>query len=103
MTTTVHIDDELHAMLREIAEREDRSVDQVLEDAVRRYRKEQFWKGVYADLARLRSDPEEWKRYQAEITLWDSTSDDALDNEEPYYTPEEEEEIRAEYARTRRG
>lgn len=101
MTTTVRLDDELHATLREIAEREDRSIGQVIEDAVRRYRKETFWEGVYADLTRLRSDPVAWQSYQAEIAMWDSTAGDGLENEDPYYTPEEEAEIDAEYARTR--
>jgi len=103
MTTTVHIDDELHTMLREIAEREDRSIDEVLDDAVRRYRRERFWEGVRDDLDRLKSDPVAWRSYRDEISLWESTSGDGLENEEPYYTPEEEAEIDAEYARTRRG
>jgi hypothetical protein len=35
-----------------------------------------------------------------EITAWDQLSGDGLEHEEPYYTPEEEEETRAAAAGT---
>ncbi len=93
MANTVRVDDRLHATLREIALEEKRSIGQVIEDAVRQYRKERFWAGVEEDLARLRADPVAWKDYQDEIALWDTLAGDGLENEEPYYTPEEEAEL----------
>lgn len=53
------------------------------------------------DYERLRSDPVAWQDYLDEIQMLEGTSMDSLANEEPYYTAEEEAEIRAEYARTR--
>lgn len=100
MTTSVRIDKKLHNRLRTIAESEHRSMGQVLEDAVRHYERERFWQGVQEDFARLRANPGAWQSYQDEISLWDATGGDGLENEEPYYTPEEEAEIDAEYART---
>lgn len=38
----------------------------------------------------MRADPVAWKDYLDEIALWDTLSGDGLENEEPYYTPEEE-------------
>lgn len=95
MANTVRVDDRLHATLREIALEEKRSIGQVIEDAVRQYRKERFWAEFQEDYARLRADPVAWKDYQDEIALWDTLAGDGLENEEPYYTPEEEAELAA--------
>jgi hypothetical protein len=103
MTTTIRINEKLHATLRETAEAEHRPIGQVIEDAVRRYQREKFWQGVHEDFARLRSDPIAWHGYQEEIALLEGGSLDGLEHEEPYYTPEEEAEIRAEHARAQRG
>lgn len=93
MAKSVRVDDRLHATLREIAQEEKRSIGQVIEDAVKQYRKEQFWVGVEEDLARLRTDPVAWKDYQDEIALWDTLAGDGLEDEEPYDMPEEEAEL----------
>lgn len=103
MTTTVRVDDRVHSILSEIAADEHRSLGQVIASAIELYRKEQFWKGVQDDFARLQADPVAWKGYQDEAALWDATASDGLENEEPYYSPEEEAEIDAEYARTYGG
>ena len=65
------------------------------------FERELYWKGVRDDYERLRSDPVAWQDYLNEVRLLDGGSMDSLANEEPYYTTEEEAEIRAEYARTR--
>lgn len=100
MATTVRVDERVAAQLREIALEEHRSMGQVIAEAVARYQKERFWDGVHADFVRLRSDPDAWRSYQEEIVLFTGGSGGTLDNEPPYYTREEEDEIRAEYART---
>ncbi len=65
--------------------------------------KEKFWAGVHEDYARLKADPVAWLDYQVEIALFEGASLDGLVGEPPYYTPEEEEEIRVEHARTKHG
>ncbi len=95
MAKSVRVDERLHATLQEIAQEEKRSIRQIIEDAVRQYRKERFWAGVEEDLARLRADPVAWKDYQDEIAVWDTLASDGLENAEPYYTPEEEAELAA--------
>jgi hypothetical protein len=103
MSTMVRVDDKLHATLREISEAERRPIGQIIEEAVKRYQREKFWHGVRQDFARLRSDSGAWQEYQAEIALLQGGSLDGLEREEPYYTPEEEDEIRAEHAQAQRG
>ncbi len=95
MANTVRVDEQLHATLRAIALEEKRSIGQVIEDAIKRYRKERFWAEFQEDYARLRADPVAWNDYQDEIALWDTLSGDGLENEEPYYTPEEEAQLAA--------
>ncbi len=103
MATTVRVDDKLHVTLREIAHAEQRSIGQVIEDAVERYQKEKFWQGVQEDFARLHADPAARNDYQDEIALLEAGLADSLRQEEPYYTLEEEEEIRDGFAATRHG
>lgn len=103
MATTIRVDDKAHATLLELAQEEHRPIRQVVEDAIEHYRREKFWKGVHEDYERLRADPVAWKEYQDEIRLLEGGSMDGLENEPPYYTEEEEQEIRAEIARTKNG
>jgi predicted transcriptional regulator len=100
MASTVRVDPKLHARLREIAEAEHRPIGQVIEDAIRQYEREKFWRDVNDSVERLRADPAAWQAYQDEIALFESGSLDGLEAEEPYYTAEEEEAILAEHART---
>jgi hypothetical protein len=71
---TVRVAPKLHAKLRALSETEHRSISQIIEEAVDRYQKEIFWKAMHESFARLRSDPEAWREYQEEATLWDSVS-----------------------------
>ena len=100
MASTVRVEDKLHARLRQLAADEHRPIGQVIEDAIARYEREKFWQGVHEDFARLHADPAAWRDYQEEVMTWEATAGDGLEDEAPYYTPEEEEEIRAHYART---
>lgn len=65
--------------------------------------KHQFWQRARESVERLKADPVAWQSYLDEIATWDGMADDGLAGEMPYYTPEEEAEIEAEYARTYRG
>lgn len=103
MATTVRVEDRVATALREVAVEEGRPIGKVIEDALTRYRTEKFWAGVHADFARLRSDSVAWNSYQDEIASFEGGSMDGLEDEPPYYTREEEEEIRAEHARAESG
>jgi hypothetical protein len=86
---TVRIDPKLHATLRALSEAEQRSINQIIEDAVERYQQAAFWQALHDGFALLRADPVAWSEYQAEAALWDSVSGDGLDDEEPYFSAEE--------------
>ena len=96
----VKISSSSHARLREIAKVEQRPMGDIVNDLIERYELEQFWKQAHEAVERLRSDPVAWKDYRDEALMLQGGSMDGLENEPPYYTPEEEEEILAEHART---
>lgn len=97
----VKLKPQTHAKLQAIAREEERPMAELVTFLVDRYERERFWKGVEEDLARLKANPVAWKDYQDEIALWDQLAGDGLQNEESYYTPEEEREILAEVAANR--
>lgn len=84
-STTIRVDPRTHAILRELSEQEHKPIGQLVTEAVERYRDEKFWQEMEGALARLKADPAAWEDYQDEIALWDTTSGDGLENEEPYY------------------
>jgi predicted transcriptional regulator len=86
---TVRVAPKVHATLRELAAAEQRSIGQVIADAVDRYQKETFWRAMREGFARLRADPAAWGEYQDEAALWDSASGDGVEDEEPYFTAAE--------------
>ncbi|HWK81232.1 MAG TPA: hypothetical protein VNP95_10695 [Thermomicrobiales bacterium] len=57
--------------------------------------RERFWIGVQEDLARLKQNPAAWQDYQDELAFLDRSAGDGLQDEPPYYTPEEEQAILA--------
>lgn len=95
MSTTVRVESQLAERLRQIAKEEQRSIGQVISEAIDDYQKQKLWARVQEDFARLRANPAAWKDYQDELSVFDGSSLDGLENEPPYYTPEEAEIIRA--------
>lgn len=99
-TVPVKVSAKNHARLREWAKEDRRSMSDIVNDLIEQHERERFWDGVREDYERLRRNPAAWKDYQDEIALYEGASMDGLEDEEPYYSPEEEEEIRAEAARS---
>ena len=93
MATTVRVDEEVAARLRDLAAAEHRPIGQVIRDAMEQYEKEKFWREVETSVARLHADPVAWQDYQDEIRFFEGGSMDGLKEEEPYYTEAEVEEI----------
>jgi len=101
--TVVKLKADVHAELQEMAREENRAMGDIVADSLQRYRKERFWERARLSVERLQAQPAAWEDYKREIAIWDGMAGDGLENEEPYYTPEEEAEIEAEYARTYGG
>jgi predicted transcriptional regulator len=89
---TVRVESKVHATLRALAAAEQRSISQVIEEALDRYQEEKFWTAMHDGFARLRANPAAWADYQAEAALWDAASGDGLEDDEPYFSAEEAED-----------
>jgi len=101
--SVVKISPSSHAKLQDMSRNEQRPMGEIVNDLIERYEREQFWMSARESVERLRADPVAWKDYLDEVALWDQTSGDGLENEEPYYTPEEEREILANVRRDKDG
>jgi hypothetical protein len=88
------------AKLQEIARGEKRPMREVITDLLDRYDEEQFWARVRQQIADLKAVPNAWKDYLDETAAWDTLSGDGLEEEEPYYSPEQEREILRDAANT---
>ena len=66
------------AVLRDLAKREGKPMQAVLDEAIEHFQRDKFLDEVNAAYAALRSDPKAWKEEQAERALWDKTLADGL-------------------------
>lgn len=98
-TTVVRIGEKTHAKLREWAEQQQKPIGQIVSDLVEAQETERFWREMREDFERLRNDLVGWNDYRAEAALLEGGSMDGLEDEAPYYSPEEEAEI-VEYAKS---
>lgn len=94
-STVVRVEEKIHTILREWSDEQDKSIGQVVSELVEQHQRTRFWRLVHDDYARLQSDPAAWNQYRDEVAFFEGGSMDGLEHEEPYYTPQEEEEIRA--------
>lgn len=88
MSVTIRIPEAAHAVARRLAESGNRSIGDIIAEALTRYEEEQWWADVHASYARLRADPAASAEYDAEMALWDTALLDGLD-EWPYEGIEE--------------
>jgi len=96
----VKITAENHAKLQEWAKDEQRPMADIINTLIEKYDREKFWQGVTEDLNRLRADPVAWQDYMDEMNLLQGGGLTGAANEEPYFTLDEEEAIRAEARRS---
>lgn len=71
---------------------------EIITDLVERYERARFWKKAADDMARLKEESTVYNAYRTETEQLDQLANEGLWNEPPFFTPEEEEDIRAEIA-----
>jgi predicted transcriptional regulator len=85
---TIRVNKKTIDEVRELAEKAETTMTAIVEAAVREYRAARFWQELNAGYAALKADPEAWADYQKEISAWDCTLSDGLE-EFPYEQGEE--------------
>ena len=78
-STSIRIDEQALAVLRELARRQGQPVQSVLKQAIDSYRREKFLEEANTAFAALRSNPEAWAEERQERDLWDQTAGDGLE------------------------
>jgi hypothetical protein len=92
---TVRISETSHRILKELAEKTNQTMMDVLDKALDAYRRKLFFEQLNAGYAELQADPEAWAEHLAERNLWDATLKDGLGPDEHWtedsrcLTPEE--------------
>jgi hypothetical protein len=99
-TTVVRVDKNVHAKLLELSRERSISINQVITDLIESESRERFWQEMKAGYDRLAANPGAMEAYQEEIQQLEGGSMDGLEDEEPYYSPEELEQICAEDSRS---
>jgi predicted DNA-binding protein len=77
----IRISPDTKAALQDLAKREGKPMQAVLDEAVERYRRDRLLDEANAAYARLQADPDAWKEELAERQLWETTLMDGLGNE----------------------
>lgn len=86
MATMVRIKAETHQKLQQLAKSSQRSLPDVLDEAIKHYEKQRFLQECDAAYIRLREDANAWQEEIEERALWDNTLSDGLEDDE-YSTP----------------
>ena len=69
------------ATLRELAKREGKPMQAVLDQAIEQYRRDMFFRDLNESYVRLQADPGDWKQELAERDAWETTLMDGLAGE----------------------
>jgi hypothetical protein len=79
--TTIKVSVGTRDRLKKLAEEDHLTMEAEIAHVLDKAEETRFWEGVQADYARLRTDPQEWADYAAELAEWDQVADDGLDAE----------------------
>ena len=77
-TTTVRIEQQTQAKLRDLAAQTGDSMAEVLAKAVEAYRRQRIIEQTNAAYAALRRNPAQWREVEEEWAVWDVTLSDGL-------------------------
>jgi len=80
-STSIRIDEQALAVLRELARRQQQTVQTVLRQAIDSYRREKFLEEANSAFAALRNNADAWSEELQERDLWDQTTSDGLERE----------------------
>jgi predicted transcriptional regulator len=76
-TTTIRVSAQDRALLQELADALGRPQQEIVHDALERYRRLQLLRAMNAAFAALRAEPTAWAAALAERAEWDAALDDA--------------------------
>lgn len=78
----VRVSPNTHELLRTLASEAGKPMQEIIDRAVEEYRRSSFLHGLNEDFRVLQEDEEAWNSHQAEMSGWESTVADGLDDED---------------------
>lgn len=78
--TSIRVSTVTRSTLRALADESGSTVEQVLDKALKLYRRQKLLEETNAAYAALQADPEAWAEVEAERQAWDATLDDGLES-----------------------
>jgi hypothetical protein len=79
-TAMIRVSTDTRDLIMKLAKENQTSLGELVDVAVRRMERDQFWQQYNEDYERLKADPGAWKDYQDELQAWDATLQDGLDD-----------------------
>lgn len=79
MTTTIRVSRRTRDTLRELTDSSGHTLQQVIEEALELYRRQQLLEATNTAYAALREDAASWNELEAERAAWDVTLGDGLE------------------------
>jgi len=77
----IRISPQVKATLRDLAKREGKPMQTVLDEAIEHYQRKKFMDEINAAHAKLKGHPQAWREEQEERQAWEATIDDGLEEE----------------------
>lgn len=77
---TITVSDKSTKLLEELSKHTGQTASEVVEKALKTYRRKVFFDQMNAGYAALRADPEAWSEHEAERKLWDATLMDGFEH-----------------------
>jgi predicted transcriptional regulator len=78
-STTIRVSKEIYDTVKLIAQQHDQKIQEVIEQAIREYKKKQFFDDVNFAYSALRENKTAWHEEETERLSWDSSSADLLE------------------------
>jgi hypothetical protein len=81
MSKILRVSDEAYSKLAQITKSTGLSNQDVIDKALENLERETILKQANDAYASMKKNPKEWREYQEELSLWDSTLNDGLEDE----------------------
>lgn len=94
--TVIKVQPDTHAALQEISRVDNRPMGEIVSDLVEKYERTRFWQNAAEDLARSRQETGVDFNQSSDFVQLDGLANEGLWDEPDFFTPEEDEQIRAE-------
>ena len=80
-TTTIRVSKEVYNAVKSIAQQQNEKIQDVIEQAIKDYKKKKFFDHLNLAYARLKADPKAWAEEEEEREDWDVAMKDGIESE----------------------